>query len=287
MTISWFTSSREVGGEDMQMTAYDMPFEIKTRSSDGFYKNIYENFQEDAAIWQVTDAHNFSNVPAALEEEESEPGLEPGDFGSLEFCIKPREDDSITLDCIFEIRAFAYVENSSTHKQELQEMSSSSSFVKSLSSHIMLFEKYDTTTKKYSDLIGDDDSLRRVLKNKTFNNTSTDEYVTIYWVWPEHLSEITNKSNAIYKISDNAVGEEENENGYTAVIDYIAANKDGFFQNCTEASATVKNELLELGRTNSSQIYNKYNMKYDNADLDIGNNINYVIISMTADSPSE
>ena len=182
----------------MQMTAYDMPFEIKTRSSDGVYKKIYEDFQEDAAIWQVTADHNFSNDPAALEEEESEPGLEPGDFGSLEFCIKPREDDSITLNCIFEIRAFAYVENSSTHEQELQEMSSSSSFVKSLSSHIMLFEKYDTTTKKYSDLIGDDDSLRRVLKNKTFNNTPTDEYVTIYWVWPEHLSEITNKSNGLY-----------------------------------------------------------------------------------------
>ncbi|MBP3798363.1 MAG: hypothetical protein J6I46_11405 [Ruminococcus sp.] len=286
-TIAWFTSSREVGGEDMQMTADDMPFEIKTRSSDGFYKSIYEDFQDDAAIWQVTADHNFNNDSAALEENESEPGLEPGDSGSLEFCIKPKEADSITLDCVFEIRAFTNVENSLTHEPELQEMSSSDSFVKSLSSHIMLFEEYDTTSGKYSGLIGDDDSLRRVLKNKSFNNTSTDEYLTIYWVWPEHLSDLTDKSKAIYKISDNAVGEEENENGYTAVIDYIAANKDGFFKNCTEAPTTVKNELLELGRTNLSQIYNKYNLKYDNADLDIGNNINYVIISMTADSPSE
>lgn len=286
-SIAWFTSSREIGGEDMQMTADDMPFEIKTRSSDGVYKSIYEEFQGDAAIWQVTAAHNFNNDSAALEENESEPGLEPGDSGSLEFCIKPKEDDSITLDCVFEIRAFEYVENNLTHEQELQEMSSSSSFVRALSSHIMLFQEYDTTSGKYSGLIGDDDSLRRVLKNKTFNDTSIDEYVTIYWVWPEHLSDLTDKSKAIYKISDNTVGGEENENGYTAVIDYIAANKDGFFKNCTEDPATVKNELSELGRTNSSQIYNKYNLKYDNADLDIGNNINYVIISMTADSPSE
>ncbi len=120
-SIAWFTSSREVGGEDMQMTADDMPFEIKTKSSDGFYKSIYEDFQDDAAIWQVTAAHNFNNDSAAIDEDESEPGLKPGDFGSLEFCIKPKEDASITLDCVFEIRAFEYVENSLTHEPELQE----------------------------------------------------------------------------------------------------------------------------------------------------------------------
>ena len=30
----------------------------------------------------------------------------------------------------------------------------------------------------------------------------------------------------------------------------------------------------------SNAIYNHYNLRYDNADLDIGNNLSYVILSM-------
>ena len=284
-SVAWFTQSREVEGEGVQMKAAATAFEIKTRSEDGIYKSLYVEHQTDAAIWQVSASHNFNNNSDAVTEDDPEPGLEPGDRGSLEFCIEPKEVSTITLDCIFDLRAFAYVKNEETDEQELKEISTNSSLLKYLSSHIMLFKDYDPVTEKYSGLIGNGTSLERKLEDMQFEKDS-DEYITIYWVWPEHLSDLTDKTKAIYKISDNEPEEEENENGFLSVIDYIANHKDGFFKDCSDTSEKVKADLLELGRTNSGQIYNRYNSKYDNADLEIGNNVNYVVISMRANEPS-
>ena len=65
------------------------------------------------------------------------------------------------------------------------------------------------------------------------------------------------------------------------IIDYIAANKDGFFKDCSDSVQKVTTDLTALSVAYNTSVYNHYNIKYDNADLDIGNNISYIMLSMT------
>jgi len=138
-----------------------------------------------------------------------------------------------------------------------------------LSVHMLLFAGYNSETGKYTNLIdNDNESLERILENQSYTK-GENVYTTIYWYWPEHLSDLTDSSNAIYAPSESQ-----------KVIAYIARNKDGFFKDCTKTTQQVQTEITSLYTTYSNAIYNYYNLRYDNADLDIGNNISYVILSM-------
>ena len=98
-SIAWFTSSREVGGEDMQMTADDMPFEIRTTGSAALYQSrtneIFPNLPSQNATsgnyqtvsWFVGEGSNIENYnddDKTLREitkiDSSDYGLSPGDY---------------------------------------------------------------------------------------------------------------------------------------------------------------------------------------------------------------
>ena len=139
--------------------------------------------------------------------------------------------------------------------------------------HIMLFSGYDSVTGKYYGLISTDEDLKRVLQNQTYTRNGTD-YTTIYWKWPMHLEELTSNldSTIIYVPAERA-----------SVINYIVVNRTGFFKDCSDTEQQVRTDLTALSTAYDNSIYNRYNMKYDNADLDIGNNISYVMLSMTVE----
>ena len=133
----------------------------------------------------------------------------------------------------------------------------------------MLFTGIDPETGKLTGLIdNNNESLERILKNQTYTKGES-TYTTIYWYWPEHLSDLTDSANTIYASSE-----------HEAVLAYIARNKDGFFKDCSDSNAKVLTDLTNLYATYSNSTYNHYNLRYDNADLDIGNNLSYVILSM-------
>lgn len=270
-SLAWFASNRQATATGMGVRAQGTPYRIETRSESGLYKAKYDLLHSDAMEWKISREHNFDSHISAKEENEETPALEPKDHGSLEFRVSPQSVDSLTVDCLFEIKAYVEQEteddkgNTVTTLTELED-STLSGF---LSAHIMLFAGYDPQTGKYKDLIDNDNaSLERLLKNQSYTK-GEDTYTTIYWYWPEHLSDLTDSENTIY-----VPGEHQK------VIDYIARNKDGFFKDCSDSAAKVKTDLTNLYAEYSNQIYNHYNLRYDNADLDIGNNISYVVLSM-------
>jgi hypothetical protein len=132
----------------------------------------------------------------------------------------------------------------------------------------MLFAGIDENGK-YTDLIdNDNETTKKVLEDQTYRKGES-TYTTIYWYWPEHLSDLTDSAHTIYAPSE-----------HEDVIGYIARNKDGFFKDCSDSETKVGNDLTSLYTTYSNQIYNRYNSRYDNADLDIGNNVSYIVLSM-------
>jgi len=270
-SIAWFTMNDNNNANGMGVKAKGLPYIIETRSGSGYYSNIYNSLNSDAAEWKISSAHNFDNHSSAIEENEEEPALEPGDHGSLEFRINPINSDSLTVDCLFDIKAYSATETEDEHGVTTTTLTeiNDSSLVGYISAHIMLFTNYDPQTGKYSGLIDNDNvSLERLLEDQVYRKGES-TYTTIYWYWPEHLSDLTDRDNTIYAPS-------EHEN----VIDYIARNRNGFFKDCNDSESKVRTDLTNLYTTYSNQIYNHYNLRFDNADLDIGNNISYIVLSM-------
>ena len=274
-TIAWFTMSKETQASGMGVKVQAQPFTIQTRSGSGYYSDIYESLGTEGLEWKISSEYNFDNHDSAKIEGETEPGIEPGDHGILEFRVVPNNADSITVDCIFDIKA--YVESTTLDGNgdpvKVVTEVDNSSLIGYLRAHIMLFSGYDTGTGKYTDLIGTDESLRRVLANQTYTRNGN-TYTKVYWVWPLYLSDLTSEdqTNIIFAPSERQ-----------KIIAYIAANRNGFFKDCTDSEQQIISDLTALSTTYSSTTYNHYNMKYDNADLDIGNNVTYVMLTMTVE----
>jgi hypothetical protein len=270
--IAWFSTNGEVSDNGMGILVQGAPYTIQTRSGSGIYSDIYESLNTGGMEWKISADYNFDNHTSAIEEGEEEPGIEPGDSGKLEFRVNPNDADSITVDCVFDIKVYLKtitpVGNGET-ETAINEINNSviKEYVKS---HIMLFSGQDSVTHKYTGLIGDDQSARRVFSNQTYTRNGA-TYTTIYWVWPKYLSNLTSNDNSeiIFAPTERS-----------AVIQYIANNKDGFFKDCSDSVSKVTSDLTSLSTAYSNSIFNHYNMKYDNADLEIGNHVSYLLLSM-------
>ena len=281
VTMAWFAINKDGGITGMGVKSQAMPYEIQTRNVSGFYKNQWEKLDSNALEWKVSADYNFDNNDGDLDGEETEPGLEPGDSGKLEFRVNPNYSSSITVDCIFDFKIYVEeivvdehgdpVLDENDEQVTAPKEIDNSTLLGYVKSHIMLFSGCDTNTGKYYGLISTDAELKRVLEDQIYTRNGT-EYTTIYWKWPMHLEELTsnNDSTIIYA-----------PNERTSVINYIAANRTSFFKDCGDTETQVKDNLTTLSNAYDNSIYNRYNMKYDNADLDIGNNVSYVMLSMT------
>ena len=274
LTMAWFAYNASVNGTSMSVTARGEPYTIQTRSAVGYYSSIYESMRTGGVEWKISSNYNFDNHEDAINTalEETEPGIEPGDHGILEFRVNPNFDDEITVDCVFDVKAYYETITQGENNAIIRNITEidDTDLIGYVKAHIMLFAGYDSVANKYTDLISDDTSLRRVLADQTYEkNGST--YTKIYWVWPKYLTDLTSDDDTriIYAASERS-----------DIIAYIADNKDGFFKDCNDSKTQVTNDLTTLSTTSSNSLYNHYCVKYDNADLDIGNKVSYVILSM-------
>jgi len=286
-SIAWFAMNKESGTSGMGVKSQSLPYVIQTRGNSGYYEDKRAMTGSDAMEWKISAEYNFNNYKESSgseetepeSEPESEPGLEPGASGKLEFRVSPNASDSITVDCVFDIKIYAETvvldENNIPVKDdnnkpvtEITEINDTAlkNYVKA---HIMLFTEYNSETKKYSGLITTDEDFKRTIE-RTYSS-SNEDYTTIYWIWPMYLYELTSEDEGkiIY-----APSERED------VINYIAENRSGFFKDCNDEEGRVRDDLMALSEAYDNSIFNRYNMKYDNADLEIGNNVSYVMLSM-------
>lgn len=274
-SMAWFSRNTEVEASGVGIGVQGAPYTIQTKDSSGYYKGKWEQTGSDALEWLVSATNNFDNYEPDPDLEETEPGIEPGDSGVLEYRVSPNTSDSITVDCIFEVKAYLETvekdENPITIITEVNDDTLSGY----LNAHVMLFSGYENG--KYTGLIDNDQALRRVLEEQTYTKDDT-RYTKIYWVWPMHLEDITSSD-------DSRIIYASKERG--PVIAYIARNKNGFFKDCNDDEQQVIEDLTALSTEYDNAIYNHYNMRYDNADLEIGNNISYVMLSMKVEQKTE
>lgn len=266
-SFAWFTNNKEVSESGLQMTAGGIPFTIEFPGEDeGYWIDQYHNLSNQTGIWLVDDDKNMDNGSGTTEEKL---GLEPGDSGTLEFRISPNETDTITVDICFTMRGIVK-QHDQNNSQQLTEISDTE-LMGFVASHIMLFTGIDSNGK-YTGLIQNSSDLKRYLRNKTYSVNDSEEdddyYTTLYWVWPLHLSNLisTQSDDLIYASSERST-----------VIQYMVAHKNGFFKDITTEDSVLLADL------NSMEHYGSYSIMFDKADLDIGKQVQYVILGLSVE----
>ena len=266
-SISWFTMNTQVESGGMSMKAGSIPYTIEFPGEDeGKYADQYRTLTDQSSIWLVNNNENMDNGSGTPKEEL---GLEPGDSGTLEFRIQPNGTDSITVDICFTVRGIVK-QHDQNNSQQLTEITDTE-LMGFVASHIMLFSGIDSNGK-YTGLIENSSDLKRYLRHKTYSVNDLEEdddyYTTLYWVWPLHLS------NLISMQSDDLVYASSER---STVIQYIVDHKDGFFKDITTEDSVLSVDL------NSMERYGSYSIMFDKADLDIGKQVQYVILGLSVE----
>ncbi len=175
-SLSWFTMSKEVEGSGTQMTASDLPFEIKTVGDNIGPKSHVQTKENNEVIdtisnlfsknsfYSGTNAFNVgalvndegyysdgSNVKIQwhLTENVDEDGLGPDSSGILTFYIIPKQDGPLTAKFSLDLEGYTAVqtknEDGTYAVTSLTRVSNSSSqqlqdSVKYLNGHILIFK---------------------------------------------------------------------------------------------------------------------------------------------------
>lgn len=291
-TIAWFTMNREVETSGMGVKSKGLSFELITLSGDNTNKNgiyydpyhtaIRENESEEYDIWLVdssSNINNYSNTGTG----DGTLGIEPGSSGTIKYYIKPYEDVTVT----FTFQTIGYRAHTTTvGGQETVSMTELSSAAGRpacfLNGHILLFEGHDSY---YTGFIPTGNDGKRVFSRffefggnydaDTDGDGTDDAYeVEIHWIWPITLDTLVYNSNSAATMicNRNAVVQEGETNDYNKVVNNICTYPQYYLNGYS--STTTYTESRLVGR----------NSMYNDADQEIGMNVDYVLLRLDADT---
>ena len=298
-TIAWFTQNREVSSGSMAIKTAPSPFELKTTGDTGLYDGFLDETvpgygsgtttASSANIkWKLTrntsEIHNryngegTPNLREITRRDSSDYGLKPGDSGTLKFSIVPNVSGELSINLKLDVIGYEAefeLQNDVYYKNNKPLTLVTNETVKHfLASHIYFFYK-DSQNNKH--IIGSDG----------FNVSVTEETeVTLYWVWPATLKEILDEN--IEGLDDTGASNEvkrlffEHPEYFLKTVgseslDNIVVPS---MENKTAQDAAIAQKLpLVYGRN-----YTEYGAMYNDADQAIGDNVNYILVDLTADT---
>lgn len=248
-------------------------------------------------------------------------GLVPNSHGKLTFWVVPNITGTLDIDFSFNIRGFIgdftapddpdgnpeltdlyeidddlTVASSNGILQGSDDLADKKLALEYIQGHILFFSNYESTTGYYSGFLGTARSIRfgdcinssgsKYNAGNAVSVTSGQKYpITIYWKWANTFEQMVYDANSPKK--DNPLFAPSPNDDRTAVFTYL---------NTTKNSSEMTNKVFK-GLSNSeitsalSNVQNNTNIDaatrtltdaYNNADSFIGNNIDYVLIEMTA-----
>lgn len=314
-TIAWFTMNREVENNGLSMTATDQLFTISPMPSP-YLIGIYDDSGQtdtyvrdklltgaskgsDVMTWTITNdvavtdpetgrttitpGYNLDNGPA----DGQSGGIVPGSSGELHFKIIP----NVSVDAEFNFYLYAYSVDYDDQGEELKNTialignSATSERVLArnlLNGHVLLFENYNETTKKYSGLIKSDADFNRLMTN----TYSTETTVKVYWVWVETLSELVlDDNNAAHK--RNLRGKKSICSDPSETISFLKNHPSWFLLDpdnpskiWTEFTDSTPDATVVNTINNNYTLYSSF---YNEADQCIGTNVAYLMLDLSAD----
>lgn len=279
-TVAWFASSEATDVDGLEMVSSTGTYDIS--SVDGGKNGIYHDYysaivtdpEADVLVWQMTDDSNMENYS------DTDDGIAPGSSGKLSFKVTPRIDE---VHLLFDFEIVGYVSTVGGAENKVITMSEidKDSLKNYLNGHILLFSGYKDG--KYSGLIASDEDMHRVF-DKSFTGKNTPTTVDIYWVWPEHFSNLV---NAYGDTVTEQTFLDATSDDYTAMVEHIRSFPQYYLKG--DKTDTALAALLEDKNTNASiettetkikSSYDTYGGPYDEADNDIGTGVEFILVRM-------
>lgn len=297
-TRSWFTMSREVSGTGANMTSNELVFELKTIGTTVPNSNIIESlgYKNGTPVTSGSTTTNVGDIKWLLQADDdmAGAGLRPGTSGSLNFVIMPvNRDNSKNLSVNYKIELSAYRLSDDMKAQiaaetqkknlgqpysmptvtvnDLIKISTDSdarlvNAVEYLKGHMLLFKNEDNTGRIQ---FGEVQTI-------SFNSLE-DKEIPLHWIWPETLGDMVLTGDNIVNI---CTGDEKN-----ALTQHIQNNPNLYFY-----LNDLNNDMLENGKLKTnvlgddlSDYYPTLNLAYNDADQEIGVNIQYIMIELIVD----
>lgn len=308
-TLAWFTIGTSTSLKGLNMTANDVPFELKTIGTDvGLNEEILttNGYQEGATeygeqgttsnetsgeiqkiYWLMNDESNMDNLKDAetASEDDTSVGINPGSYGSLTFYIVPNV--SKTMSVTFNIATKAYDVTQATTDASGHTVAATTTQVTDtntinyISGHIVFFENRDESSGTYSSLINGG----TFTKEFTFTK-GKEQTVTIYWVWPETFGQFLLSSTDSNLSGKTTIFKNDDEK--TKFAENMITNYANYFVADTIAeNGALKSEYQTLirnmaaGATYTIADFTTLNTAYNSADEVIGTTANRLFVELT------
>ena len=252
--------------------------------------------------------------------------LEPNSHGKLTFWVVPNSTGSLDIEFDFNIRGFIgaftdpedeeaepeltnlyeinddlTIEDSGGLIANASQLSDKKAALEYIQGHILFFSDYNGTY--YSGFLGTGRSIRfgdciNPSTNAKYNAgnpvsvTEGQKYqVTIYWKWANTFEQMVFDETSRKK--DEPLFVSTNTTDRTAIYSYLSATESSEMKNKVFKDLTVSAITTDLGyvQNNTTASIDSATKEltdaYNNADSFIGNNIDYIMIEMTASPKSD
>ncbi len=253
-------------------------------------------------------------------------GLEPNSHGKLTFWVVPNDTGTLDIEFDFNIRGFIgtfsdpedeedepeltglyeinddlTVANSDGLIENASQLADKKAALEYIQGHILFFSDYNGTY--YSGFLGTGRSIRfgdcinpstsaKYNAGSPVSVTKGQKYqVTIYWKWANTFEQMVFDETSPKK--DDPLFISTNTTDKTAIYSYLSATESSNIKNKVFKDLTVSAVTTDLGYVqNNTSGYADNAAKeltdaYNNADSFIGNNIDYIMIEMTASPKSD
>lgn len=278
---AWFVSSQVVTGSLGSVQLSGGRFELASVGSAGKFDtripevDEYEPIQQEyggtiyaatadyrnAVLWRLSDDSHLGN----RQDNQEDTGIEPGTNGTLQFYVIPKEAGTLELTVHLRLIPMAYPKNAA-EEQVLHNISADSGVNNFMKAHLLFSyqctEDTDTGAKTSYTLV----NYQTGSFPLTFEVAETDVeqpiLVKLKWIWPLYLKNILQDDLHLYT------------NGAAAEIKkWMEEKPEYFFYNRGTTVEKPTAEQLE------SREYNDY---FNNADQCIGDNVDAVLLRMSA-----
>ena len=301
----------------MGVSVAGMPFELEVRGNFVEYSDIITTdtmFTDEFknGIQQEDDEGNLVNIfRTGLSNEKIvwrksasttayPDGLSPDSSGELSFYVIPNQTGILNVNFDFKIRGYhaIYENDTLTDLVEITDSLTDSAenaaigitsaetmknALKYINGHILFFKGYDSDTGKYYDFCGRNSiEFNDFIDGNDKTVTQGQAYpVTVYWKWVNDFGDMFLPLTSPY--ASVPLFNDSNTDDRDLIFEYLEDDNTYMFSGMT--TAAISNALNDVKNPSSVTFVTSLislTTGYDNADLDIGNNIQYILFDMTA-----
>jgi hypothetical protein len=316
LCLAWYVNNSEVDTAGVQIQNAEGGFELASVGTDGgYYESLLKTEDlEWTNVWNMgeiitnlLDHKNALKTSDAVQQinwmmsadsnlnnsDYNNSGLYPGASGNLTFYVIPNKAG--TLKIKFDLSTLLYqttdeqdsdaikVVWSDENQEYVKEISEDDISAGLVSGHILFFETKNQDTGRYSDWIQEGTFTKTFEVDENQDGSYEAIEVTIFWVWPNVVGQMLLPQKAMNLNGRKVLFEDDVRK---ALCDDMIEANEHYFYNDGDSLSEVTSDLLSsmVSGTYIAPDYTKLSHYYNRADQYIGENVQYMVLRLTARS---